>query len=146
MKSTGEVMGSGATFADALARAFAGAKFTVPANGGTAYISVDEHTLSETVPLAKHLQAAGYTICAGHDTAMFLAGAGIKAPLCTDPLTAIKSGKLTIVISTDPGEDAEAIALREQAIVHKIPLFTCLDTINAFLIALSDAPTMVTKH
>ncbi len=145
MKSTGEVMGSGATYADALARAFAGAKKTVNAMPGTAYLSIDAHDLRESVPLATQLQAAGYTLTADHDTAATLAVAGLSAPVCAAPLGEIKQGKLSLIVSTVPGEEASAVTLRALATAHKVPLFTALDTINAFLIARSDAPALVTQ-
>jgi carbamoyl-phosphate synthase large subunit len=138
MKSTGEVMGSGDSYPEALAKAFAGAKVKTEQDGGTAYISVDQHTLSETVPLAQRLTDAGYNLAVGPDTATFLAVAGISAPICDDPIAATKKGQLQLIISTDPGEDAASVALRATAIVHKVPLFTCIDTINAFLTSLPE--------
>ncbi|KRM56481.1 carbamoyl-phosphate synthase large subunit [Lacticaseibacillus sharpeae] len=135
MKSTGEVMGSGATYADALARVFAGAKVPATTTPLIAYISADKHTLNEMVATARALQQAGFKLTGDQDAITYLTAAGIHATLCEQPLTAIRAKQLGLILSTVPTEDADAVALRELAIVHKVPLFTCIDTLMAYLTA-----------
>ncbi|MCI1283734.1 MAG: carbamoyl-phosphate synthase large subunit [Lacticaseibacillus songhuajiangensis] len=141
MKSTGEVMGSGKTFGDALARAFAGAKMHIPTSGQVLCTLADSD-LQDADDLLTQLTAAGYSVALpdAQATAIGKPELGISAAAM---LTAVPTAAL--VISTLPVEEVGAAELRQAAIADKIPLFTCLDTVYAILKAVAEHPEMIAK-
>src|SRR5690606_31990803 len=76
MKSTGEVMGVGDTFAEAYAKAQEGAGDTIPASG-TAFISVRDFDKDGIVPVARELVELGFAIVATRGTAKVIEAAGL---------------------------------------------------------------------
>src|SRR5690606_10780164 len=68
MKSTGEVMGIGDTFAEAFAKAQAGSGSVLP-TGGTAFISVRDVDKDGAVLVAKELVDLGFELVATRGTA-----------------------------------------------------------------------------
>src|SRR5262250_1366446 len=77
MKSTGEVMGIGASFGAAFAKAEIAAGTILPKEG-TAFISVCEQDRTAVLPTAKRLRAAGFRIVATTGTAGFLRDNGVE--------------------------------------------------------------------
>ncbi|MCV5736440.1 hypothetical protein OFN56_31540, partial [Escherichia coli] len=77
MRSTGEVMGVGATFAEAYAKAELGCGSVYP-EGGRALLSVREGDKQRVVDLASKLVKLGYQLDATHGTAVILGEAGIN--------------------------------------------------------------------
>ncbi|WP_155286286.1 carbamoyl-phosphate synthase large subunit [Lacticaseibacillus zhaodongensis] len=141
MKSTGEVMGSAATYGEALARAFAGAKMHVPSSG-LVVIALNHRDHQEAPELIAHLQKAGYKLLLDADTAEFVEQPELAAS--NEQLQkAVKDAAM--VISTVPVEETGAAELRATATVQKVTLFTCIDTVYAMLTALADAPEMIGK-
>ena len=78
MKSTGEVMGVGDSFAGAFARATQGAGIRLP-EGGTVFLSVKESDKPFVAPLAEELVELGFRIIATRGTRRCLQSAGIDA-------------------------------------------------------------------
>jgi carbamoyl-phosphate synthase large subunit len=79
MKSTGEVMGTGATFAEAFLKAELGAGVRLPVKGYV-YLRVRKADQARAVALARSLHAAGFTLCASEVTATVIGAGGI--PIC----------------------------------------------------------------
>ena len=77
MKSTGEVMGVGESFAEAFAKATAGAGEKVP-ESGRAFVSVREGDKPGAVNLARDLLELGFKVCATRGTAQVMADAGLE--------------------------------------------------------------------
>jgi len=76
MKSTGEVMGVGDSFAEAFAKAMVGAGETLP-TGGCAFISVREDDKPYVVDVARALIDLGFEVVATSGTAKVIAAAGL---------------------------------------------------------------------
>ena len=80
MKSTGEVMGVGATFAEAYGKAELGASDEIPTTG-TAFVSVRERDKHQVVALAKQLSDLGFKLVATAGTAKVIEQAGLPVTL-----------------------------------------------------------------
>ena len=76
MKSTGEVMGIGETFAEAFAKSQLGANVKLPLSGNV-FISVRDVDKKHVVSAAEKLYKAGFGILATGGTALFLEEKGI---------------------------------------------------------------------
>ncbi|MBY0238405.1 MAG: carbamoyl-phosphate synthase large subunit [Burkholderiaceae bacterium] len=81
MKSTGEVMGVGATFAEAFVKSQLGAGVKLP-KSGKVFLSVKASDKPRAVKVARDLVEAGFTLKATKGTAAVIAAAGI-------PVTAV---------------------------------------------------------
>ena len=128
MKSTGEVMGVGKTFAEAYAKAQMGAgeKF---ATAGNAFISVREADKDKVVEVAKQTLALGYNIVATHGTAKVIADAGLPVtrvnkvaegrPHIVDML---KNDEIQLVFNTTEGKQAiaDSSMIRRTALRHRV--------------------------
>lgn len=141
MKSTGEVMGSGKTFGDALARAFAGAKMHIPTRGQL-LCALDDADLENVHLILLLLESAGYKVALPTQQAAAIGKPELGMP-SADMLAAVPQAAL--VVSTLPAEEAGATELRQAAIADKIPLFTCIDTVLVILKAVAEHPEMIAK-
>ena len=134
MKSTGEVMGVGASFGEAFNKALLAAGMVVP-EAGTAFISVREQDKPRSVELGRALVAKGFRVVATVGTAKFLSEAGVACepinkvkegrPHCVD---AIKNGEIHFVCNTTEGKQSieESRSIRAAAMQHKLCYFTTL--------------------
>src|SRR5699024_1491610 len=77
MKSTGEVMGVGETFAEAFSKAALGAGERLPERGGTVFISVRDADKPTAVEVGQELVELGFTLIATSGTAKTLEAAGV---------------------------------------------------------------------
>ncbi len=138
MRSTGEVMGVGHTFAEAFAKAELACGNVYP-EGGRALLSVREGDKHRIVDVAKKLLDLGYHLDATHGTAVALGEAGINPRLVNKVhegrphiLDRIKNNEYTYIINTAAGRQAieDSKVLRRGALVEKVNYTT---TINAAL-------------
>ena len=145
MKSTGEVMGVGATFGEAFAKAQQGAGMTLPV-GGTAFISVRERDKVQAIELARALAQAGFNLLATRGTARALQDAGIACQAVNKVLEGqphivdiIKNGGVDFIINTTEGElaIADSFTIRRSALQHKIAYTTTMAGATAAVMALS---------
>ena len=114
MKSTGEVMGTGRSFAEAYAKAQLASGVVLPKNG-TALISVRDRDKPGALKLAKILIDRGFHIVATDGTARYLAEYGIECrrvnkvregrPHIVDM---IKNSEITFIVNTTEGKHAGA--------------------------------------
>jgi carbamoyl-phosphate synthase large subunit len=128
MKSTGEVMGVGATFAEAYAKAQKGAGEIIEASGN-AFISVRDPDKPFVVEVAKRLRALGYALVATHGTAAVIKEAGIEVnrvnkvaegrPHIVDML---KNEEIQVVVNTTEGKQAiaDSSIIRRTALRHDV--------------------------
>jgi carbamoyl-phosphate synthase large subunit len=79
MKSTGEVMGTGATFGEAFLKAAMGAGVRLPAQGYV-YLRVRKADQARAVALARRLHEAGFALCASDVTAAVIKAGDV--PVC----------------------------------------------------------------
>jgi carbamoyl-phosphate synthase large subunit len=152
MRSTGEVMGVGATFAEAFAKAELGCGNVYP-EGGRALISVREGDRHRVADLAKKLTDLGYQLDATHGTAVVLGESGINPRLVNKVhegrphiLDRIKNNEYTYIINTASGRQAieDSKVLRRSALVEKVNYTTTLNAAFATCMAhTADAKTSV---
>jgi len=140
MKSTGEVMGVGKTFAEAYAKAQMGAgeKF---ATSGNVFISVREADKPGVAEVARRVIALGYSIVATQGTAQVIAAAGLPVtrvnkvaegrPHIVDML---KNEEIQLVFNTTEGRKAiaDSSMIRRTALRHRV---YCTTTIAGALAA-----------
>jgi len=135
MKSTGEVMGTGATFGEAFMKAQIGAGEKMPSANGKAFISVRDVDKAAVVPVAKDLAALGFSLVATAGTATLLEEAGLSVARVNkvaegrpNIVDMIKNGEIVYVINTTEGRKAiaDSAEIRRSALQHKVPYTTTL--------------------
>lgn len=142
MKSTGEVMGIGSTYEEAMYKAIVASNIIVEP-GSNVLITVSDRDKEETVNLAKTLIKLGYHIICTAGTGKYFQKAGIdveiikkiheKGENCEKYL---KSGKVDMVINTisyGSRIEQEGYDLRRIAVELAIPCLTSLDTAKEVL-------------
>ena len=146
MKSTGEVMGLGATFAEAFHKGIRGAGERLPAPGGTVFISVKDDDKNKAAEVARLLIAAGYKIVATGGTAAHLQAQGIACervnkvaqgrPHIVDHII---NGDIAMIINTTAGKKAisDSYTIRREALMHKVFYQTTIAGGHAVALALS---------
>ena len=128
MKSTGEVMGVGATFAEAYGKAALAAGDRLPRKG-TVFISVREVDKKAALEVAQELHELGFTLVATTGTAARLSEAGIPVTRVNKVLEGrphvvdmIKNDEIAMIINTTEGKQAvrDSFAIRRSALQHKV--------------------------
>jgi carbamoyl-phosphate synthase large subunit len=138
MKSTGEVMGSAATFGEAYAKALLGAGVDLP-SGGTAFMSVNDNDKRPVVvQLAKDLAQLGFKVVATSGTRDYLQNNGVEAGLAfkvheserPNIVDRMINGEVTLIINTPLGKKSfyDDTYIRRTALQHSI---SCLTTLTA---------------
>ena len=144
MKSTGEVMGVGETFAEAYAKAQLGAGDEIPASG-TAFISVREPDKAGVAEIARRLQALGFALVCTRGTAKVIEEAGLEVEVVNKVqegrphiVDMIKNEKIDLIINTTEGRKAitDSSAIRSSAEATGIYYTTTLAGGNAVCMAL----------
>nr|WP_298376483.1 carbamoyl-phosphate synthase large subunit [uncultured Halomonas sp.] len=147
MKSTGEVMGSGATFAEAFYKAQLGGGDAIPPLTGDrqAFLSVREPDKAGIIEVAESLLALGFTLCATRGTARALEAAGLPVetvnkvfegrPHIADML---KNDEVAYIVNTTEGRQAinDSSVIRRTALSRKVPYATTLAGARAVCMAL----------
>ncbi|MDD2364956.1 MAG: carbamoyl-phosphate synthase large subunit [Desulfuromonadaceae bacterium] len=132
MKSTGEVMGVGETFAEAFGKSQLGANVKLPL-AGNAFISVRDADKKHVVSAAEKLYKAGFGILATGGTAQFLEEKSIPVRRINKVLEgrphivdAIKNGEVQLVINTTHGAQAveDSFSIRREALMHGLAYYT----------------------
>src|SRR5574343_770656 len=80
MKSTGEVMGVGVTFAEAFVKSQLAAGVKLPASGKV-FLSVNDIDKSKAIEIARHLHDAGFQLAATRGTAHAIEAAGLTVQM-----------------------------------------------------------------
>jgi len=144
MKSTGEVMGIGETFAEAFGKAVEAAGMLLP-RPGKAMLSVRDNDKPRLVRVARVLTELGFTLYGTHGTAAAVRDAGLD---CTGVnkvkegrphiVDMIKNNEISFIVNTTEG--AEAIAdsaeIRRAALQHKVSYTTTIAGAEATCMAL----------
>ncbi|MDK9719530.1 MAG: ATP-grasp domain-containing protein, partial [Trichlorobacter sp.] len=146
MKSTGEVMGIGDTFAEAFAKSQLGANVKMPLSGN-AFISVRDGDKKHVVSAAEKLYKAGFGILATGGTASFLEEKGIPVRRINKVMEgrphivdALKNGEVQLVINTTQGAQAvaDSFSIRREALMHSVAYYTTATGANAAVDAIID--------
>ncbi len=147
MKSTGEVMGVGRSFAEAYAKAQLGAGVSFP-RGGRAFISVRDADKKRLIPVAQKVVALGFEIVATEGTAKLLNEAGIACERVNkvtqgrpNVVDMIKNDEIDLIINTTEGKQAVADsgAIRSTALQHKVNYSTTLAGADAMCRAMQQS-------
>ncbi|HEX4986833.1 MAG TPA: carbamoyl-phosphate synthase large subunit [Burkholderiales bacterium] len=135
MKSTGEVMGVGATFAEAFVKSQFAAGVKLPASG-KAFISVRNADKPRVVDIARTLSKLGFSLYATRGTAAALAEAGLAVtpvnkvaegrPHIVDM---IKNGEIVLIVNTVEdrrGAIQDSYSIRRSALQGRVTYFTTI--------------------
>jgi carbamoyl-phosphate synthase large subunit len=145
MKSTGEVMGIGKTFAEAFAKGMQGAGVNLPMPG-TAFLSVRETDKRSVASLAKDLHDQGFNLVATGGTAKMIQAAGIKCRVVNKVkegrphiVDMIKNDEIVLIVNTTEGRSAisDSYAIRREALMHSVCYSTTLSGGRAICQAMS---------
>ncbi|MDR0378507.1 MAG: carbamoyl-phosphate synthase large subunit [Candidatus Accumulibacter sp.] len=135
MKSTGEVMGVGATFEEAFVKSQAATGIRLPARG-KAFLSLRDSDKDKATVIARDLHAAGFSLLATRGTAATLAAAGIPVTVVNKVtegrphvVDMIKNNEIALIINT-VDEKRKAIndsrSIRTSALAARVTLYTTL--------------------
>jgi len=137
MKSTGEVLGIGVTYQEALAKALSAHK--EKSDDMYVFCSISDREKSESLPLINAL-AKNYKLTATEGTALYLENNGLPIEMVIrdehDVNNLFKNKSIRAVIDIpNQGRNKQKFGfhIREQAIRYKAPVFTHLDTVKANL-------------
>ncbi len=140
MKSTGECLGIGYSFDEALYKAFLGAGVRFP-KYRQMIMTVKDADKPESVEIAKRFEALGYKIYATRSTAKYLEARGVKARRINkiaqespNVMDLILGHKIDLVIDTPTqGRDKsrDGFLIRRNAIETGVYCITAIDTANA---------------
>jgi carbamoyl-phosphate synthase large subunit len=147
MRSTGEVMGVGVTFGEAMLKSQLGAGSRLPAKG-TVVLTVKDADKQRAVAVARDLHALGFQLVATRGTAGAIAAAGLPVR----PVNKVKDGRPHIgdmikageiqLVFTTVDETRSAIAdsrhIRTAALANRVTYYTTM--------AGSEAATEALKH
>ncbi|MGB5734728.1 MAG: carbamoyl-phosphate synthase large subunit [Thiohalocapsa sp.] len=144
MKSTGEVMGIGESFAEAFGKAVEGAGMSLPRTG-KAMLSVRVADRARLVRVAKDLFELGFTLYGTHGTADSVREAGMECvgvnkvkegrPHIVDM---IKNGEVSFIVNTTEGAQAiaDSAEIRRAALQYKVSYTTTIAGAEATVLAL----------
>ncbi len=148
MKSTGECLGIGKSFDEALYKAFLGAGVQLP-KYKQMIMTVKDADKPEAVDVAKRFEALGYKIYATRSTAKYLEARGVKARRINkisqespNVMDLILGHKIDLVIDTPTqGRDKnrDGFLIRRNAIETGVYCITAMDTANALAESLEHA-------
>ena len=148
MRSTGEVMGIGKTFAEAFAKAQLGSLSNMK-KSGKALLSVRDQDKTRLLAIAKRLIAHGFSIDATFGTAKALQQAGIPCQMVKKENEGrpnihdhIKNGEYSYILNTTSGRAAIEASkiLRRSAIQYKVHYDTTMNAAYATTVALDCDP------
>ena len=154
MKSTGEVMGTGETFAAAFARAQLGAGDDPPTSG-LCLISVRDADKPAAVEVAKRLVAQGFTLAATGGTASALEAAGLAVRTVNKVaegrphiVDLIKNDEAAMIINTTEGRRAimDSASIRASAEQHSVFYTTTLAAAEAVCMALEQETDITVRR
>jgi carbamoyl-phosphate synthase large subunit len=139
MRSTGEVMGVGASFGEAFGKAQLSAATPLP-DGGTVFISVNDRDKAAAVDVAAKFAEFGFQIAATRGTAAALKAAGIPVKTVfkvnegrPNAVDLLKAGSLKLVIYTTTGGHSfsDEQTIRRSSVAYRIPCITTMSGAKA---------------
>ena len=141
MKSTGEVMGVGASFGEAYDKAQQGTGSDIPV-AGTVLFSVRNSDKPIATELAKYLSSVGFEIVATRGTAQAFEEQGIEVKV----VNKVKEGRphivdliiddqadLVINTTSSTGTVQDSYTIRREALMHKVTYFTNIASARAMV-------------
>ncbi len=147
MKSTGEVMGMGRTFAEAFVKSQLAAGVKLPATGKV-FISVRQSDKARVVEIARDLANLGFALYATRGTAAVLAAAGLAVtpvnkvtegrPHIVDM---IKNGEMSLIINTVEDKRSaiqDSYSIRNAVLQARVTYYTTLAGARAACIGMAN--------
>jgi carbamoyl-phosphate synthase large subunit len=134
MKSTGEVMGIGKSFAEAFARGMIAAGEKIP-QPGTAFLSVRKTDQKVIVELARELVEKGFNLVATSGTAKVIREGGVDCQQVNKVkegrphiVDMIKNDEIVLIVNTTEGRSAiaDSYTIRREALMHSVCYTTTL--------------------
>ncbi len=135
MRSTGEVMGVGATFGEALFKSQIGAGAGLPPSG-TVFLSVKDEDKPRTIEVARLLHELGYQLVATRGTAAAIEAAGIPVKVVNKVkdgrphiVDLLKNGEVALVITTvaeNRSQIADSRSIRTTALAQRVTYYTTI--------------------
>ncbi len=135
MRSTGEVMGVGDTFGEALFKSQLGAGSTLP-ESGTVFLSVMDRDKPKAVAVARLLHDKGYQLVATRGTAQAIDEAGIPVAVVNKVkdgrphvVDLLKNGDIDLVITTVSevrSQIADSRSIRTTALAQRVTYYTTM--------------------
>jgi carbamoyl-phosphate synthase large subunit len=135
MKSTGEVMGVGETFAEAFVKSQLAASVKLPKDGKI-FISVREADKPGVVEIARSLEQLGFTLLATRGTAAVIKDAGVAVTVVNKVaegrphiVDMIKNGEVSLIVNTvdsKPSAMRDSYSIRHAALQGRVTYYTTL--------------------
>jgi carbamoyl-phosphate synthase large subunit len=145
MKSTGEVMGVGNTFAEAFVKSQLAASVKLPSSGKV-FISVREADKTGAAEVAKNLHELGFTILATRGTGSVISAGGVPVTIVNKVaegrphiVDMIKNGEVSLIINTvdsKPSVMKDSYSIRHAALQGRVTYYTTLSGARAACIGL----------
>ncbi|MDR2195912.1 MAG: carbamoyl-phosphate synthase large subunit [Gallionellaceae bacterium] len=140
MKSTGEVMGVGESFAEAFVKSQLAAGVKLPASGKV-FISVREEDKSGAVEIARALKKIGFSIIATRGTAAAMSAAGVEVAVVNKVaegrphiVDMIKNNEVSLIVNTvdsRPVTMRDSYSIRHAALQGRVTYYTTLSGARA---------------
>ncbi|HSC80860.1 MAG TPA: carbamoyl-phosphate synthase large subunit, partial [Chitinolyticbacter sp.] len=151
MKSTGEVMGVGDTFAEAFVKSQLAASIVLPVSGNV-FISVREGDKAGAIECARILAQLGFKVIATKGTAAAISEAGV-AVTAVNKVTEgrphivdmIKNGEIAMIFNTvDERRQAiqDSYSIRHEAMKARLPIYTTIAGARAACVGIRDLGEM----
>jgi carbamoyl-phosphate synthase large subunit len=150
MRSTGEVMGIGATFGLAFAKSQMAAGNRLPVDG-TVFLSLADRDKPAGLPAARQFAKLGFDLAATSGTASWLESNGLEVAAVVakvgdqqagvvDAVDLIASGKVQLVVNTPRGRGprADGDHIRAAAVAHQVPCVTTVAAARAAAAGIAD--------
>jgi carbamoyl-phosphate synthase large subunit len=135
MKSTGEVMGVGESFAEAFVKSQMAAGVKLPA-GGKVFISVRNADKPRVVEIGRTLIDLGFDLCATRGTAAYLSERGIAVTAVNKVaegrphvVDMIKNGEIDMIVNTTDERRSsiqDSYSIRRSALQARVTYYTTL--------------------
>ncbi|MBV1774194.1 carbamoyl-phosphate synthase large subunit [Burkholderiaceae bacterium DAT-1] len=135
MKSTGEVMGVGESFAEAFTKSQLAAGERLPTSGKV-FISVRESDKAAAIEVARMLVDSGLEVVATRGTAATIAAAGVAVTAVNKVkegrphiVDMIKNGEIALIVNTVDERRAsiqDSYSIRHEALKGRVPIYTTI--------------------
>ncbi|QOJ24326.1 MAG: carbamoyl-phosphate synthase large subunit [Gammaproteobacteria bacterium] len=147
MKSTGEVMGMGTTFAEAFVKSQLATDVRLP-TAGKIFISVRQSDKPHAVEIARNLAELGFTLYATRGTAAAITEAGIDVIIINKVaegrphiVDMIKNGEISLIINTVKNQRSaikDSYSIRHAALQAKVTYYTTLAGARAACVGITN--------
>ena len=151
MKSTGEVMGVGYTFAEAFEKSQLAAGTRLPVSGKV-FLSVKSGDKPKVAEVARILHEVGFTLIATRGTAGAITASGVPCEIVKkvqegrpNIVDMIKDAQVALVINTveeKRGAVADSSYIRRAALQTRLPIYTTMAGAKAAAMGIQDGPEL----